>query len=58
MARPKIDPTKKKVKQNVVLDPDLLDRVITYCQKEERSISWVAGKAIAEWMEKHERAGD
>lgn len=54
MARPQIDPAKKKVKQNIAIDPELLDRVITYCQKEERLISWVVSKAIASWLESHD----
>lgn len=54
MARPKIDPAKKKIKQDICLDPELLERLVTYCTSEERSISWVAGKAIDAWLKDHE----
>ena len=53
MARSKVPEAEKHVKMSVSFQPDQLDRVMRYCQKEERAISWVIRKALAEWLDKH-----
>ena len=51
MARPKKDPVEKSERINVSLPPVLLERLIKYCQQEERSMSWVAKKAIEAYLD-------
>lgn len=50
MARPKIEESKKCVRQNISIDPELLKRVEEHCQKEERAISWVIKKALEMYL--------
>lgn len=50
MAYPKKDEADKHVKQTISLPPSLLKRILTYCQAEERSISYVCQKAIDKWL--------
>lgn len=40
MARPKKEEKDKAVRQSVSMDPEQLQRVITYCQANERTIAW------------------
>lgn len=35
---------------NVSLPPALMKKLISYCQKEERSMSWVAKKALEQYL--------
>ena len=39
-------------KVGVSLPPDDYDKIIAYCNREERQISWVIRKALALWFEK------
>lgn len=50
MAYPKKDDKDKHVKQNVSFPPDMLQRIIEYCEAEERAISWVIQKAVDAWL--------
>lgn len=50
MARPKIDPNDKMIKQSYSIKPYLLDELIKYCQEEERSMSWVIEKALIQFL--------
>ena len=50
MARPLKDPSEKAIKQSISVKPDLLPILLRYCQKEERSMSWVIDKALREWF--------
>lgn len=52
MARPKKNPTEKCERLGVSIPPELMDRLVAYCNREERSMSWVAKKAIEEYLEK------
>lgn len=52
MARPRINPEDKMVKQSYSIKPKLLDALMRYCQKEERSMSWVIEKALTEYLTK------
>ena len=54
MARPKKPDGQKVVKQSVSFDPEQLNKLISYCEKEERTASWVIRKALAEWFENHD----
>lgn len=53
MARPLKDPSDKAIKQSISVKPDLLPPLMRYCQKEDRSMSWVIDKALREWLPKH-----
>lgn len=40
-------------KISVSFTPEDYTRVIEYCEKHERTLSWVVRKALQEWLEKH-----
>lgn len=46
MARPKKEDGKKYIRQNISMEPGQLRQVITYCQREDRPISWVIRQAL------------
>ena len=50
MAYPKKSDEDKYVRINVTMPPELQDRLIRYCQKEERTMSWCVQKALDEWL--------
>ena len=50
--RPKKEAAEKYVKQNITMEPEQLKRLILYCQKEDRSMSWVIRKALEMYLEK------
>lgn len=50
MARQKKDPGQKYVRQNISMEPEQLKQLTEYCQKEERSISWVIRQALIEYL--------
>ena len=52
MAYPKKSDEDKYVRINVTMPPELQDRLIMYCQEEERTMSWCVQKALDEWLEK------
>ena len=52
MAYPKKDEKDKYVRTNVTMSPELQDRLIRYCQREERTMSWCIQKALDEWLAK------
>lgn len=54
MPRSPIPDEKKAQKVSVSFDPQQLKELLEYCQKNERSISWVIRKALAEWLPKHQ----
>lgn len=51
----KVTEDKKKVKMNISFDPELQDRAIKFCQKEERSVSSLVSLALKEYLAKHEK---
>lgn len=50
MARPKKDTGVKCVRQNVSMEPEQLQRLLKYCQKEDRPISWVIRQALDDYL--------
>ena len=50
--RPKKEAAEKYVKQNITMEPEQLKRLMLYCQKEDRSMSWVIRKALEMYLEK------
>lgn len=51
--RPKVPESEKHVKQTISMSPQDLERIEEYCQREERTISWVIRKALQDFFEKH-----
>lgn len=54
MANQKKDDKNKYVKTTISFEPEQYKQMISYCEREERSASWVIRKALAEWFEKHD----
>lgn len=46
MARPRKESGEKCMRKDVSFEPEQYQKLIAYCQKEERSISWVIRKAL------------
>lgn len=53
MARAKKPEGEKHEKVSISFEPEQLALLEKYCRKEERSMSWVIRKALAEWLPKH-----
>lgn len=53
MARGKLPDDEKCIKVSISFTPKQYEELLKYCQKEERSMSWVIRKALAEWLPKH-----
>lgn len=53
MPRPKRPEEEHAFKQSVPFTPEQYEKVIQYCQKHQRSISWVIRQALAQFLEKH-----
>jgi len=54
MPRPKTPEETHCQKMSVSFTPEQLEQVIDYCQRNERSISWVIRKALEQWLKEHE----
>lgn len=50
MPRQKKDADQKYIRQNISMDPEQYKRLMEYCQKEDRSISWVIRKALNNYI--------
>lgn len=50
MSRPKKDEGKKCIRQNISIEPEQLKKLTAYCQREERSMSWVIRKALEQYL--------
>ncbi len=53
MPRPKRPEELHNQKISISFEPDQLRELMRYCQHNERSMSWVVRKALAEWLPKH-----
>ena len=53
MAPPKKSDKDKHIKMSVSFEPNQYTQLMRYCQVNERSVSWVIRKALADWFEKH-----
>jgi Arc/MetJ-type ribon-helix-helix transcriptional regulator len=38
---------------SISFTPDQLQELMSYCERNERSASWVIRKALDDWLEKH-----
>ena len=50
MARPKKE-GKKNIRKDISMDPEQYERLLLFCQRKERSISWVIRKALDCYMD-------
>ncbi|MEE0140473.1 MAG: ribbon-helix-helix domain-containing protein [Coprococcus sp.] len=50
----KKDEKDRFIKTTISFDPEQYRRIIEYCNREDRTISWVVRKALAEWLEKQD----
>lgn len=46
MARPRKAEGEKYIRQDISIEPGQFRRLMAYCQREDRSISWVIRKAL------------
>lgn len=53
MARPKKAIEDKYKKMTISFEPEQMEQLVSYCEREERTASWVIRKALAEWLAKH-----
>lgn len=51
MARAKVEESKKFIRKDISMDPEQYERLLLFCQREERSISWVIRKALDCYMD-------
>lgn len=54
MPRNPIPDEQKAQKVSISFDAKQLKEVLSYCQKNERTIAWVIRKALADWLPKHQ----
>lgn len=48
--RPRKEPERKYIKQNISMEPEQMERLIAYCQREDRAMSWVIRKALDKYL--------
>ena len=51
MARRSKPDSEKVIKQSVSFTPEQFARILKYCQRKERTISWCVRKAMEQWLE-------
>ena len=54
MPRGKLPEEEKYLRVSISFNPEQHAQLLRYCQKNERSMSCVIRKALAEWFEKHD----
>ena len=54
MARPKVNDNEKCIRKDISFKPEQYDRLVIYCDKTERPVSWVVRKALDEYLVNHE----
>ena len=55
MPRGKLPDEEKHIRVSISFNPEQHAQLLRYCQKNERSMSCVIRKALAEWFEKHDK---
>lgn len=53
MPRPKKDPADHHVKLGISFDPEQYKQLIAYCERNDRTASWVIRWAMADWLKVH-----
>ena len=54
----KKDDSEKNIKTSISIRPETYALLLKYSKKDERSVSWIADKAIRTWLEKREEEGE
>lgn len=54
MARPTKEVTEKCIRQSVSMQPEQLRRVMAFCHKADRSLSWVIRRALDDFLSKND----
>lgn len=54
MPRGKLPDEEKHIRVSISFNPEQHAQMLRYCQKNERSMSWVIRKALTEWFDKHD----
>ena len=54
MARPRKAEGEKYIRQDISMEPGQFRRLMAYCQREDRSISWVIRKALEMFLEEED----
>lgn len=54
MARPKVSDNEKCIRKDISIKQEQYDRLVLFCDKTERPVSWVIRKALDEYLQKHE----
>ena len=49
MARPKKE-GKKNIRKDISMDPEQYEKLVAYCHREERPISWVIRQALDNYL--------
>lgn len=50
MARSKKAESDRYIRQDFSMDPEQLKKLVEYCQREERSMSWVVRKVLEAYL--------
>lgn len=53
MARPKKEPGKKYVRQNISMEPEQLRQAMELCQQTDRALSWLVRQAMAAYLKQN-----
>ena len=53
MGRPQVPQGAKSIKQSITIKPDVMPVLLAYCQKEDRSMSWIIDKALRQYLSEH-----
>lgn len=48
--RPRLGEDRKFIKFGISLPPDMFDRLVKYCEDDEREKSWAIKKALDIWL--------
>lgn len=54
MERPKVSDNEKCIRKDISIKQEQYDRLVLFCDKTERPVSWVIRKALDEYLQKHE----
>lgn len=53
MARPKKEPDKKYIRQNISMEPEQLEQAMAFCQQTDRALSWLIRQALAAYLKQN-----
>ena len=53
MPRPKTPEDSHAQRVSISFEPEQLNQLLDYCQRNDRTMSWVVRRALAQWLEEH-----